>query len=97
MALRHGGVIGEGVIAVEAQEGGEVKEVGNAVLTLARGLGVEPIVMRRSRSIVELADKDDWSAVRKEWDKILPDVEEGMKQLQSERLSQLVTPGGWLR
>lgn len=97
LALLLGVVIGEGFIAVEAQDAGEVKEVGNAVLTLARGLGVEPIVMRRSRSIVELADKDDWSAVRKEWDKILPDVEEGMKQIQSERLSQLVSLGGWLR
>jgi hypothetical protein len=97
IALLLGVVIGEGFIAVEARDAAEVKEVGNAVLTLARGLGVQPTVMRRSRSIVELADKNDWSAVRKEWDRVLPDVQQGMKQLKSEQLSQLVSLGGWLR
>ena len=97
IALLLGVVIGEGFIAVEAHDAAEVKEVGSAVLTLARGLGVQPAVMRRSRSIVEHADKNDWSAVRKEWDGVLPDVQEGMKQLKSEQLSQLVSLGGWLR
>jgi len=97
IALLLGVVIGEGFIAVEAHDAAEVKEVGSAVLTLARGLGVEPTVMRRSRSIVEHADKNDWPAVRREWDGVLPDVQEGMKQLNSEQLSQLVSLGGWLR
>ena len=97
IALLLGVVIGEGFIAVEAHDAVEVKEVGSAVLTLARSLGVEPTVMRRSRSIVENADKNDWPAVRREWDGVLPDVQEGMKQLNSEQLSQLVSLGGWLR
>lgn len=97
IALLLGVVIGEGFIAVEAHDAAEVKEVGRAVLTLAQGLGVQPTVMRRSQSIVELADKNDWSAVRKEWDAVLPEVQEGMKQLNSEQLSQLVSLGGWLR
>ena len=53
--------------------------------------------MRRSQSIVEFADKGDWSAVRTEWDAVLPEVQEGMKQIKSEQLSQLVSLGGWLR
>ncbi len=97
IALLLGVVIGEGFIAVEAHDAAEVKEVGSAVLTLARGLGVKSTVMRRSRSIVEYAEKDDWSSVRNEWDGVLPDVQEGMKQLKSEQLSQLVSLGGWLR
>jgi hypothetical protein len=97
IALLLGVLIGEGFVAVEARDAAEVKEVGSAVLTFARGLGVERTAMRRSRSIVELADKNDWSAVRKEWDEVLPDVQQGMKQLQSEKLSQLVSLGGWLR
>ncbi len=97
IALLLGVVIGEGFIAVAAHDAAEVKEIGSAVLTLARALGVEPTVMRRSRSIVEHADKNDWPAVRKEWDDVLPDVQEGMKQLESEQLSQLVSLGGWLR
>jgi hypothetical protein len=84
IALLLGVVIGEGFIAVEAHDAAEVKEVGNAVLALARGLGVEPTVMRRSRSIVELADKNDWPGVRKEWDKVLPDVQRS-RPAQSDR------------
>src|ERR1700745_3071782 len=67
-ALLLGVVIAEGFIAVEAEDAGEVKSVGRAVLTLARGLGVEKAALRRSRSIVEHAERGDWAGVRKEWD-----------------------------
>jgi hypothetical protein len=97
IALLLGVSIGEGFIAVEAHDAAEVKDVGAAVLGLARALGIQPAVMRRSKSIMELADKNDWPAIRKEWDAVLPDVQEGMKQLKSEQLSQLVSLGGWLR
>ena len=67
------------------------------MLRLARALGVQPTVMRRSQSILDLADKGDWAAVRTEWDAVLPEVRDGMKQIKSEQLSQLVSLGGWLR
>ena len=97
IALLLGVSIGEGFISVEAHDAAEVKEVGSAVLRLARALGVQQTVMRRSKSIVDLANKNDWPAVRKEWDAVLPEVQEGMKQVKSEQLSQLVSLGGWLR
>ena len=97
IALLLGVSIGEGFVAVEAHDAAEVKRVGAAVLGLARALGVQPTVMRRSQSIVDLANKNDWPAVRKEWDAVLPEVQEGMKQIKSEQLSQLVSVGGWLR
>lgn len=97
IALLLGVVIAEGFIAVEAEDAAEVKSVGRAVLTLARGLGVENAALRRSRSIVEHAEKGDWPAVRKEWDGVLPDVQQGMNELKSEQLAQLVSLGGWLR
>lgn len=97
IALLLGVVIAEGFIAVEAEDAAEVKSVGRAVLTLARGLGVEKAALRRSRSIVEHAEKGDWPAVRKEWDGVLPDVQQGMNELDSEQLAQLVSLGGWLR
>ena len=96
-ALLLGAVIAEGFIAVEAEDAAEAKSVGRAVLKLARGLGVEKAALRRSRSIVEHAEKGDWPAVRKEWDGVLPDVQQGMKQLKSEQLAQLVSLGGWVR
>ena len=97
IALLLGAVIAEGFIAVEAEDAAETKNVGRAVLTLARGLGVEKAVLRRSRSIVEHAERGDWPAVRKEWNSVLPDVDQGMNELKSEQLAQLVSFGGWLR
>ena len=97
IALLLGVSIGEGFIAVEAHDAAQVKAVGSSVLRLARALGVQPTVMRRSQSIVDLANKNDWPAVRREWDAVLPEVQEGMKQVKSEKLSQLVSLGGWLR
>jgi hypothetical protein len=97
IALLLGAVIAEGFIAVEAEDLAEVKSVGQAVLTLTRGLGVERAALRRSRSIIEHAERGDWAAVRKEWDGLIPDVERGMKELKSEQLAQFVSLGGWLR
>lgn len=97
IALRLGAVIAEGFVAVEAEDTAEVKNLGRAVLVLARALGVERAALRRSRSIVEHAEKGDWPAVRKEWDGVQPDVERGMKELESDQLAQLVSLGGWLR
>jgi len=96
-ALLLGAVIAEGFVAVEAHDPVEVKSLGRTVLKLARGLGVEKAALRRSRSIVEHADRGDWSGVRKEWDAVLPDVQQGMNALRSEQLAQLVSLGGWLR
>jgi flagellar biosynthesis regulator FlaF len=96
-ALLLGVVIAEGFIAVKAEDTGEVKSLGRAVLKLARGLGVEKAALRRSRSIIEHAEKEDWPGVRREWDGVLPDVQRGMNELRSEELAQLVSLGGWLR
>jgi len=97
IALRLGAVIAEGFVAVKAEDAAEVKSLGQAVLMLTRALGVERAALRRSRSIVEHAEKGDWPAVRKEWDGVQADVERGMKELKSEQLAQLVSLGGWLR
>jgi hypothetical protein len=46
---------------------------------------------------MELADKNEWSQARKEWDGVLSDLESGMVEIKSSDLSQLVSLGGWLR
>ncbi len=96
-ALLLGATIAEGFIAVEARDALTVQNVGRAVLKMARGLGVERAALRRSRSIVDHAERQDWPAVRREWDGVLPDVQQGMKELRSEQLAQLVSLGGWVR
>ena len=68
IAALLGVVVAEGFIAMEAEDSSEVHNLGNSVLTLARGLGVEETAVRRSRSIMDLADRNEWARARKEWD-----------------------------
>lgn len=97
IATLLGVVIAEGFIAMEAKDSTEVKDLGRTVLKLARGLGVGERALRRSGSIIELADKNEWAAARQEWDAVLSDIERGMIELRSTQLAQLVSIGGWLR
>ncbi|HTG53175.1 MAG TPA: hypothetical protein VMA33_09975 [Candidatus Tectomicrobia bacterium] len=97
IATLLGVVIAEGFIAMKAKDSTEVENLGRTVLALARGLGVEERALRRSRSIMELADKNEWSEARKEWDGVLSDLETGMIEIKSAQLAQLVSLGGWLR
>jgi hypothetical protein len=97
IATLLGVVIAEGFIAMEAKDSTEVKNLGHSVLSLAGGLGIRERALRRSRSIMELADKDEWSEARKEWDGVLSDLQTGMIELKSQDLAQLVSLGGWLR
>lgn len=97
VALRLGVVIAEGFVAVAARDEVEVKTIGRSVIALARALGIEDAALKRSRSIVEHAEEGDWSAVREEWNLVLPDVQGGMKDLRSQEMAQVVSLGGWLR
>jgi len=93
IATLLGVAIAEGFIAMEAEDSAEVKNVGNSVLSFARGLGIRERALRRSRSIMELADKNEWSEARQEWDGVLSDLETGMIELKSAHLAQLVSLG----
>jgi hypothetical protein len=97
IATLLGVVIAEGFIAMEAKDSTEVQNLGKTVLSLAGGLGVRDRALRRSRSIVEFAEKDQWPEARKEWDGVLSDLEAGMIEIKSADLAQLVSVGGWLR
>jgi len=97
IALLLGVTLAEGFVAMEAEDSGEVHDLGNSVRILARGLGVEEAALRRSRSIMDYADRKEWSRARKEWDGVLSDLEDGMIALKSAPLSQLVSLSGWLR
>ncbi|MEZ0256757.1 MAG: hypothetical protein ACAI37_15840, partial [Chthoniobacter sp.] len=97
IALMLGAVIAEGFIAVEAQDGTQVKQIGKSVLKLATALAVDKEVKKRSEAISDAADKKDWPTVRKELDGALDDVKKAMQKLDSVALSQLVSLGGWIR
>lgn len=97
IATLLGVVTAEGFIAMEAKDSTEVENLGKNVLSLARGLGVRDRALRRSRSIMEFAEKNEWSEARREWDGVLSDLETGMIEIKSTHLAQLVSLGGWLR
>ncbi len=97
IALILGATIAEGFIAVEAEDTNQVKQIGKSVLNLAKAVGVEKEVIKRSNSIIDDAGKKDWAATRHELDGALEDVKKAMIALNSEALSQLVSLGGWLR
>jgi hypothetical protein len=97
IATLLGVVTAEGFIAMEAKDSAELKNLGKSVLSLAGGLGIRTHALRRSRSIMDLADKNEWSEARKEWDGVLSDLESGMIEVKSPHLAQLVSLGGWLR
>ncbi len=97
IAMMLGVVIAEGFIAVEAEDGEEVKELGRAILTFSNAIGVRKAVVRRANSVIEFADQKKWNRVRTELDGALTDVRSAMIELNSEPLAQLVSLGGWLR
>ena len=97
VALLLGTVVAEGFVAMEAEDAPEVRKLGNRALALAKGLGVERNALRRSRAIMDDADRNDWPAARQEWDGVLADLEKGMVGLRSDQLAHLVSLSGWLR
>jgi hypothetical protein len=96
-ALLLGTVIAEGFIAVEAENGEEVKKIGGSVRRLATALGVGKRVDERANAIIKGANAKNWAVVRQELDKAMEDVKSAMSDLNSEPLSQLISIGGWLR
>src|SRR5207302_3172314 len=68
IALLLGTVIADGFIAVQAQDAPTVKEIGQRVLALAKGIGVGNSITPHAQAIIEAADKKKWDNVRKELD-----------------------------
>src|SRR3989440_11765657 len=96
-ALLLGNVIADGFIAVQAQDAPAVKEIGQRVLTLAKGIGVGNSITPHAKAITEAADKRKWDNVRLELDRTQNSVQQAMNEVQDQKLAQLVSLGGWLR
>jgi hypothetical protein len=97
IALMLGTVIADGFIAVQAEDAEAVKEIGQRVLTLAKGIGVGNSITPHAKAIIEAADKRNWNNVRRELDRTQNSVQQAMNEVHDEKLSQLVSLGGWLR
>ncbi len=97
IALLLGTVIADGFIAVQAEDAPAVKDIGQRVLSLAKGIGVENSITPHAKAITEAADKRNWDSVRQELDRTQNSVQQAMNEVHDEKLSQLVSLGGWLR
>jgi hypothetical protein len=97
IALLLGSVIADGFIAVQAEDAPTVKDIGQRVLSLAKGIGVGNSITPHAKAITDAADKRNWKGVRQELDKTQNSVQQAMNEVHDEKLSQLVSLGGWLR
>lgn len=97
VALLLGTVIADGFIAVQAEDAPAVKEIGQHVLGLAKQIGVGKSITPHAKAIIDAADKARWDNVRRELDQTQNSVQTAMNELHDEKLSQLVSLGGWLR
>src|SRR5437660_12706820 len=97
IALLLGTVIAACFIAVQAEDAGAVKEIGQRVMTLAKGIGVGNSITPHAKAIIDAADKRKWENVRQELDRTQNSVQQAMNEVHDEKLSQLVSLGGWLR
>src|ERR1700692_2370635 len=97
IALLLGAVIADGFIAVQAEDALTVKEIGQRVLALAKGIGVGNSITPHAKAITEAADRRNWVSVRRELDRTQNSVQQAMNEVHDEKLSQLVSLGGWLR
>jgi hypothetical protein len=97
IALLLGSVIADGFIAVQAEDSQAVKDIGQRVQALAKGINVERSITPHAKAIIEWADKKKWENVRQELDRTQTSVQQAMNELHDEKLSQLVSLGGWLR
>lgn len=96
-ALNLGALVADGFVAVEAQDGQQVKNTGKDIIALARALGVGENVLGRGKSISDFADKNDWFALRGELEATINEVRQAMIAQRDEALSSLITAGAWLR
>src|ERR1700732_3509395 len=86
-----------GLIPGQAEDAPAVKDIGQRVLALAKGIGVGNSITPHAKAIIEAADKRKWENVRQELDRTQNSVQTAMNEVHDEKLSQLVSLGGWLR
>jgi hypothetical protein len=96
-AFNLGVLVTDGYIAVEAQDGQQVKNTGKDIIALARALGVGENVLSRGKSIADFADKNDWFALREELEATTNEVRRAMIDQRDEALASLILAGAWLR
>jgi hypothetical protein len=97
LALNLGGLIADGFIAVEAQDGQQVKNIGTDIIRMAKALGVSENILSRGNSINEFAEHNEWDALQEELEATQNEVKSSMQSHSDQDLVILVSLGGWIR
>jgi hypothetical protein len=97
IALNLGGLIADGFIAVEAQDGQLVKNIGADIIKMAKALGVSENILSRGNSINEFAENGEWDALQEELEATQNEVKSSMQTHSDQDLIILVSVGGWIR
>lgn len=96
-ALNLGSLVTDGYVAVEAQDGQQVKNTGSDIIAVARALGVGDHVLQRGKSISDFADKNDWAALKEELEATSNEVRSALALQRDEGLAALISAGAWIR
>jgi hypothetical protein len=97
IALVLGTLVADGYIAVEAQDGQGVKNIGKEIINLAKKLNVSQSVLGRGNSINDFAENNDWNALREELEATQNEVKLDMFEQKDSNLVTLVSLGAWVR
>lgn len=97
LALAVGLLVTNGFIAVEAQDGQQVKNIGRDVMTLSKALGVSKHILSRGNNLIEFSDHSEWDTLRQELEATENEVKTTMIEQQDRNLVTLISAGAWLR
>lgn len=97
IALNLGGLVADGFLAVEAQDGQQVKNIGKDIIALARALGVSQNILARGNSINDFAENNDWNSLKEEIEATQNEVKLAMQEQRDDGLVPLITLGAWFR
>jgi hypothetical protein len=97
MALNLGTLIADGYIAVEAEDGQQVKNIGRDVFELAKKLSVSDSIIARGKSISQFAETGEWNQLNEELEETENEVSRALEDNRDADLITLVSIGGWIR
>ena len=97
LALAVGVLAANGYIAVEAQDGQQVRNVGREIMTLAKALGVSQSLLGRGNSLMEFAENNAWEALADELEATENEVKSTMVEQKDKDLVALTSAAAWIR
>ena len=97
LALAVGILVTNGYIAVEAQDGQQVKNIGRDIMSLSKALGVGKNILSRGNNLIEFADHNKWDELCNELEATENEVKTTMIEQQDRNLVTLTSAGAWLR